>query len=84
MTRYKIWGSIVSGDATPWVLLSHTINTHPVSCADRLEVDTIALVGKQWCIPEAVVGSVVPHCERQRGRDTPRGEFCCEVVLRVE
>lgn len=67
-----------------WVLLSHPINTHPISCTDGLVVDTIALVWKQWCIPEATVGSVVPHSERQRGRDAPRGEFCCEVVLRVE
>lgn len=62
----------------------YEVNTHPISRADSLVVDAVALLGQQRGVPVAIVGLVVAHSERLRRVDATGGKLSGEVVLGVQ
>lgn len=55
--------------------------THPIGCADRLVIYTVALLWQQRGIPVPIVGLVVPYSKGLGRMDASSGELSSEVVL---
>lgn len=69
---------------TDWRDRQSPARTHPVGPAQSLEVDAVALGGRQGGVPVTVIGLVVPDGEGLHHRQVNWGELSREVVRRVQ